>query len=182
MHQRLIIDKRQLDLTLQRLCQELIENHGTFSDSVILGLQPRGIYPAKNLAIRLSKLIGNEIPIGFLDSTFFRDDFRRKNTPLLANSTHVPFLIENKKVILVDDVLYTGRSVRASMDAMNAFGRPSKVELLVLIDRKYARELPIEADYVGRRVNTLETEKVLVEWEGEESSNGKIWIMNKANS
>ncbi len=92
---------------------------------------------AKRIQTRLSEILGHEIPLGFLDITFHRDDFRRRESPLKANATEVNFIIEEKKVVLIDDVLYTGRSVRAALDAMIAFGRPAKVELMVLIDRKY---------------------------------------------
>jgi pyrimidine operon attenuation protein/uracil phosphoribosyltransferase len=178
MQKRLIIDHHQLDLTLRRLCQELIENHPTFEETVCLGLQPRGTLLAARLVKRLETLTGVKIPLGYLDTTFYRDDFRRKAGPIKANSTQVPFLVEGKKVILVDDVLYTGRSVRAALDAMIAFGRPEKVELLVLIDRKYTRELPVEANYIGRKVNTLPTERVLVEWAEDEKHENNIWIIS----
>jgi pyrimidine operon attenuation protein/uracil phosphoribosyltransferase len=178
MQRRLIIDHHQLDLTLQRLCQELIEIHGDFKETVILGLQPRGKALAERVAARLEVWLGKKIPIGYLDGTFYRDDFRRKSGPIKANSTEVPFLVEDKKVILIDDVLYTGRSVRAALDAMIAFGRPEKVELLVLIDRKYTRELPIEANYVGRKVNTLASERVLVAWAEKQDQENSIWIID----
>ncbi|WP_461488196.1 phosphoribosyltransferase family protein, partial [Pontibacter sp. HJ8] len=99
--------------------------------------------------------------------------------PLAANATHIDFLIEGKKVILVDDVLYTGRSVRAAMDAMISFGRPANVELLVLVDRLYSRHLPVEATYVGRRVNSLQSQRVLVEWKGQETQEDNIWLVTK---
>lgn len=178
MQKRLIIDHHQLDLTLRRLCQELIENHPNFNETVCLGLQPRGSLLATRLVKRLEALTGVKIPMGYLDTTFYRDDFRRKSGPIKANSTQVPFLVEGKKVILVDDVLYTGRSVRAALDAMIAFGRPEKVELLVLIDRKYTRELPVEANYIGRKVNTLPTERVLVEWAEDDKQENNIWIIS----
>lgn len=179
MQKRLIIDHQQLDLILKRLCQQLIENHGSFDNSVILGLQPRGVFFADRIVKQLSKQLGKEVSLGYLDSTFHRDDFRRRDLPIQANTTNVPFLVENKNVILVDDVLFTGRSVRAAMDAMIAFGRPNKVELLILIDRKYSRELPIEADYVGRAVNTLPTEKVLADWSDKQDEKDQIWLISK---
>jgi pyrimidine operon attenuation protein/uracil phosphoribosyltransferase len=155
MQKRLILDGPLLEITISRLCQQLIENHQDFNNSVILGLQPRGIFLAERIHQKLVELLHEEIRIGFLDITFYRDDFRRRDLPLEANTTSVPFIIENQKVILVDDVLYTGRSVRAALDAMIAFGRPSKVELLVLINRRYSRDLPIQADYIGRNVDTM---------------------------
>ena len=179
MQKKLILDSDLLDVTLSRLCQQLIENHHEFEDSVILGLQPRGIYLAQIIHKKLKKLTRQEIPIGFLDATFHRDDFRRREIPVKANEVRIPFIIEGKKVILVDDVLYTGRTVRAALDAMIAFGRPAKVELLVLIDRKYNRDLPIAPDYIGKTVNTIATQKVLVELEAQGSEQNKIWLVNK---
>jgi pyrimidine operon attenuation protein / uracil phosphoribosyltransferase len=178
MQKKLILDSDLLDITISRLCQQLIENHQDFEETVILGLQPRGILLADLIQQKLEKLLKRSVPIGYLDSTFHRDDFRRRAVPLKANETRVSFVIEGKKVILVDDVLFTGRTVRAAMDAMIAFGRPKKVELLVLIDRKYNRDLPIAADYVGKVVNTLASQKVLVELEPK-GMNNKIWLINK---
>ena len=179
MQRKLILDSHLLDITINRLCQQLIENHGNFSDTVVMGLQPRGIFLAELVHQTLQKETGTSIPLGYLDTTFHRDDFRRRDTPVRANATSVSFIIEDKNVLLIDDVLYTGRSVRAALDAMIAFGRPRKVELLVLVNRKYTRELPIEADYVGRSVNTMESQKVLVEWKVQGHKSNKIWLVNK---
>ena len=179
MQKKLILDSDLLNITVDRLCQQLIENHDDFSQTVILGMQPRGIYLADLIHQRLEKGIDKAIPLGYLDTTFYRDDFRRRNTPLKANETRVPFIIEGKKVVLVDDVLFTGRTIRAAMDAMIAFGRPATVELLVLIDRKYNREIPVAADYVGKAVNTLPTQRVLVELEAQGHKQNKIWLINK---
>lgn len=178
MQKKLILDSDLLRVTIDRLCQELIENHGTFEQTVLLGLQPRGIFLAERIHQLLSASLKREIPLGYLDATFHRDDFRRREQPPRASETRVPFLIEGKQVVLIDDVLYTGRTVRAALDAMIAFGRPEKVELLVLIDRKRTRELPISADYVGRYVNTLDTQKVLVELDGDQKHH-RIWLINK---
>lgn len=178
MQKKLILDSDLLDITISRLCQQLIENHQNFGDTVILGLQPRGIFLAEIIHQKLEKLLKTSIPLGYLDATFHRDDFRRRDIPVKANETRIPFVIEGQKVVLVDDVLFTGRTVRAAMDAMIAFGRPEKVELLVLIDRKYNRDLPISPDYFGRVVNTLASQKVLVELEAK-SLNNKIWLINK---
>jgi pyrimidine operon attenuation protein/uracil phosphoribosyltransferase len=158
------------------LCQELIENQIKDIETVILGLQPRGIFFAERIAKDLSKHLDKAPSVGKIDATFFRDDYRRRET-VSPNSTDVPFLIENKRVILVDDVLATGRKVRAALDAMNSFGRPAKVELCVLIDRIYNRDLPINADYVGMSVNTLPTEKVLVEWTEQGHEADRIWLI-----
>ena len=178
MQKRLILDGTLLEITVSRLCQQLIENHQDFSDTVILGLQPRGVFLAQRIHSTLTGLLNKDIDLGILDITFYRDDFRRRETPLEANTTTVPFIIEGRKVVLVDDVLFTGRSVRAAMDAMIAFGRPSKVELLVLIDRRYSRDLPVQADYIGKKVNTILSQKVVVEWQAQGAKNDNIWLVN----
>lgn len=179
MQKKLILDTDLLDITIRRLCQQLIENHNDFADTVIIGMQPRGIFLADIIHRKLEQDTGKSILLGYLDTTFYRDDFRRRETPVKANETRVPFIIEGKKVVLVDDVLFTGRTIRAAMDAMIAFGRPATVELLVLIDRKYNRELPIAADYIGKVVNTLTSQRVLVELEAQGHKQNKIWLINK---
>lgn len=179
MQKKLILDSDLLDITIRRLCQQLIERHGDFSETVIIGMQPRGIHVAEIIHAKLEKDTKKNIPLGYLDATFYRDDFRRREIPARANETRIPFIIEGKKVVLVDDVLFTGRTIRAAMDAMIAFGRPAKVELLVLIDRKYTRELPVAADYVGKAVNTLTSQRVLVELEAQGHKQNKIWLINK---
>ena len=174
---RLILSSPLLEIMVSRLCQQLIENHADFADSVLLGLQPRGIYFAERIVAELRQTANLNVPLGYLDATFFRDDFRRRDI-LRPNATKVDFVIEKKKVILIDDVLATGRMVRAAIDAMQAFGRPSKVELLVLIDRQYNREVPIEADYTGLKVNTLDTQRVQVEWREQGHEADQIWIVD----
>ncbi|WP_266204185.1 bifunctional pyr operon transcriptional regulator/uracil phosphoribosyltransferase PyrR [Pontibacter kalidii] len=181
MQKRLIVNHQLLDIMVMRLCHQLIENHGDFSDSVILGLQPRGKYVAQRIQSTLSSILGKQVPIGLLDTTFHRDDFRRRDTPITANATKIDFLVEGKNVILVDDVLYTGRSVRAALDAMIAYGRPASVELLVLIDRLYTRHLPIQPTYVGRKVNSLLSQRVLVEWKGQQAEEDAIWLITKTD-
>lgn len=154
----------KLAVTLRRLCHQLWENYGNFEDTVLLGAQPRGIFLAQRVKDILEGLVpGVNLPLGELDATFYRDDFRRQKTPLNPNHTRINFVIENKHVILIDDVLYTGRTVRAGLDAMLAYGRPASVALMVLVDRTHKRELPIEPSYVGIRVDTIETQRVLVQ-------------------
>lgn len=179
MQKKLILDSDLLDITVSRLCQQLIENHDTFSDTVIIGMQPRGIFLAELIHKNLEKNIKGKIPLGYLDATFHRDDFRRRDEPIKASESRIPFIIEGKKVVLVDDVLFTGRTIRAAMDAMIAFGRPAKVELLVMIDRKYNRELPIAPDYVGKTVTTMASQRVLVELQAQGHKQNKIWLINK---
>ncbi|MCS6975178.1 MAG: bifunctional pyr operon transcriptional regulator/uracil phosphoribosyltransferase PyrR [Cyclobacteriaceae bacterium] len=177
MQKKLILDANLLDITISRLCQQLIENHGTFDHSVILGLQPRGVYLAELIQQRLLELCRKKIPLGYLDITFYRDDFRRREINK-ASELRIPFSLENKRVILIDDVLFTGRTVRAALDAMLAFGRPAKVELLVLIDRRYNRDLPIAPDYTGKAVNTMASQKVLVELQAQGFKQNKIWLIS----
>ncbi|MEZ4903483.1 MAG: bifunctional pyr operon transcriptional regulator/uracil phosphoribosyltransferase PyrR [Spirosomataceae bacterium] len=177
MNQRLILSSPLLEIMISRLCQQLIENHSDFANSVVMGLQPRGIYFAERIVQELHKILNRPIPLGYLDATFYRDDFRRRSELLTPNATKVDFVIEDKRVILVDDVLATGRMVRAALDAMQAFGRPKQVELLVLIDRQYNREIPIEADYIGLKVNTLYSQRVKVEWREQGYETDKIWLV-----
>lgn len=160
-----LLNGKKFQITIQRLCHQLIENHDDFSKSVVLGIQPRGIYLANRITKNLKTILPHaNILSGNLDITFFRDDFRSHEGPLIPSSTEIDFIIENKKVILVDDVLWTGRTIRAAMDALLAFGRPEKVELLVLVDRRFSRHLPIEPDYIGIQVDTIYSQKVKVNW------------------
>lgn len=160
-----ILNSTQFELTIKRLCFQLIENHNDFSDSVILGLQPRGIYLANRLKITLHTLINKEVLTGALDITFFRDDFRRNDTPLIPSATNLDFSVEDKRVILVDDVLFTGRTVRAGMEAAMTYGRPSEIELMTFVDRRFKRNIPIQADYIGHSVDTIHSERVKVLWQ-----------------
>jgi len=163
MKQRLLIDSKQMDLTLNRLCHQLIEEHKDFSDSVVLGIQRKGVPLAKRIHKKLSEILNKkDIHFGDLDITFYRYDFRKKE--LINSSTHVDFSIEDKNVILIDDVLYTGRTVRAALDAMLAFGRPKDMELLVLIDRRLSRNFPIYAKYSGKIIDSTASERVQVQW------------------
>ena len=179
MQKRLLLNSQHLKITISRLCHQLIENHDDFSHSVILGMQPKGIFLAERIKSELEKITGNPIQLGYLDTTFYRDDFRRRNEVITANETKVPFIIEDKKVILIDDVLYTGRTVRAAMDALIAYGRPAKVELLILIDRIHSRDIPVEANYVGKKVNTIQSQKVLVELKEQNKKTDNIWLIDK---
>lgn len=179
MERKLLLGAQLVDITVSRLAQELIENHQDFEDSVMLGLQPKGTFFAEIVRQKLQDLANIEVPLGYLDVTFHRDDFRRRDVPLKANATKIDFIIEKKRVILIDDVLYTGRTVRSALDAMTAFGRPHKVELLVMINRKYSRDLPIEPNYVGKEVNTLHSQRVQVEWQVQGFAENNIWLVEK---
>lgn len=175
-----LLDGPKFQITIQRLCHQLIENHDHFSNSVIIGIQPRGVFLAKRIITELKKILPEVIiESGNLDITFFRDDFRRKESLLIPSSTEINFIIEDKKVILVDDVLWTGRTIRAAMDAIQSFGRPEKVELLTLVDRRFSRHLPIEADYIGIKVDTIDSQKVIVNWKETDHEDKVILLSEK---
>jgi pyrimidine operon attenuation protein/uracil phosphoribosyltransferase len=173
-----ILRQKHFEITLLRLCHQLIENHTDFSSSAIVGLQPRGVFLARRLHAMLEKILKHKIPYGDLDFTFFRDDFRSHDSPLIPSATDIEFEVENKKIILVDDVLYTGRTVRSAMDALMQLGRPEKIELLVFINRRFSRHLPVEANYVGKDVDTIDSQKVRVEWK-ETDGEDIVWLLEK---
>lgn len=164
MEKQVILNSEQFQLTLKRICYQLIENHDNFENTVLIGLQPRGVYVLNRIKLILEEITGSSIQCGQLDITFYRDDFRRKEKPLIPSVTNIDFIIEEKRVVLIDDVLYTGRTIRSGFDALMAFGRPKSVELLTLIDRRFQRELPISADYIGKSIDSLASERVSVEW------------------
>jgi pyrimidine operon attenuation protein/uracil phosphoribosyltransferase len=158
-----LLDGQKFQITIQRLCHQLIENHNTFSNTVLIGIQPRGIYLANRIHQELKQIQPHtESQVGNLDITFFRDDFRTNKDLPTASTTAIDFIVEDKNVILVDDVLWTGRTIRAALDALLAFGRPRKVELLVLVDRRFSRQLPIEPNYIGIEVDSVDSQKVVV--------------------
>jgi len=174
---KIILEKTKFDITIKRLCHQLIEVHNDFSNSAIIGLQPRGIYLARRIQKELESILKNKkINCGELDITFYRDDFRKKE--LIPNRTNIDFIIEDKNVILVDDVLFTGRTIRAGLDAMLAFGRPKDVELLVLVDRRLSRHVPIQAKYIGMTIDSITTQNVKVEWK-EIDGKDKITLKDK---
>ena len=178
MKHKIIINKSKFNIIVERLSHQLIENHGDFKETVLIGIQPRGTHLCNRIYQKLSSLLSNQnIKIGNLDITFYRDDFRRRKDPLEPQTIDINFSIEGKHVILIDDVLYTGRSVRAAMDALMAFGRPKSVELIVFIDRRFSRHLPIQPNYVGQKVDTIISEKVIVEWE-ETSGEDQVILLN----
>ncbi|MBT8253997.1 MAG: bifunctional pyr operon transcriptional regulator/uracil phosphoribosyltransferase PyrR [Bacteroidia bacterium] len=165
MSQKVLLNAKEVKIILHRLACQLIENHNTFSNTVLIGIQPRG----KFLLDRLEQMLRTDYKIknlnsGYLDITFYRDDFRRGDKPLEANTTEIDFIVENKNVVFIDDVLYTGRSIRAALTAIQSFGRPRHIELLVLIDRRFSRHLPIQPDYLGRQVDAINEERVKVKW------------------
>jgi pyrimidine operon attenuation protein/uracil phosphoribosyltransferase len=165
MKERVLLEKKQLMLTIDRLCHQLIEKHGNFKNVAIIGMQPRGVFFSRRILSRLNELTGlNQIQYGELDIAFYRDDYRRGNEQITPSQIKINFSTSNQTVVLIDDVLFTGRSIRAALDAITDFGRPSKVELMVLVDRQNSRDLPIQADYTGIVVDSRSNDKVKVEW------------------
>jgi pyrimidine operon attenuation protein/uracil phosphoribosyltransferase len=162
---RIIIGQQRFELTIERLCHQLIEEHEQFEHSCLVAIQPRGTYLANRIVSRLQSILNiNKLPYGKLDITFYRDDFRTRDKPLKASKTEMDFLVEDKRVILVDDVLYTGRTVQAALTALNHYGRPLEVELLSLVDRRFNRHLPIQSNFTGLTVDSVDRAYVKVEW------------------
>ena len=159
-----ILNQQQLSITLKRLAHQVLENHIDLENTVIIGIQPRGVFVSDKIVAEIESLLpGKTTQYGILDITFYRDDIR--NSLHVPNETDIPFSLENKKVVLIDDVLYTGRTIRAALDALLSYGRPSKVELLVLVDRRFSRQLPIQPDYAGKTIDSIISQKVKVFWQ-----------------
>ena len=179
MSRKVLLDSNQINIILHRLACQLVENHTDFKDTVLIGIQPRGIFVAR----RIEKILKEEYGLtglrtGQLDITFYRDDFRRGEKPLEANKTKIDFIVEDKRVVFIDDVLYTGRSIRAALTAIQSFGRPREIELLSLIDRRFSRHLPIQPDYNGRQVDAINEEKVKVSWK-ENDGEDAVYLISK---
>ena len=178
MSKNIILNKKEIDIVLQRLACQLIENHQDFSNTILIGLQPRG----KSLLNRLLKILNTSYNIsninhGLLDITFYRDDFRRNEKILEANTTD-NLEVEGKSVVFIDDVLFTGRTIRAALTAIETFGRPKNIELLISIDRRFSRHLPIQPDYRGRQIDVYDNQKVIVNW-SDEDGDDCVYIINK---
>lgn len=181
MQKRTLLDGTKFQITIKRLCHQLIENHTDFSNTVLIGIQPRGSYFADRIQQGLSSILPDrKILKGNLDITFFRDDFRRKDGLVNASSNTIDFIIEGKNVVLIDDVLWTGRTIRAALDALLAYGRPAKVELMVLIDRRFSRHVPVEADYTGQQVDSVDSQLVRVTWK-ETDGEDKVILLSDRN-
>ena len=179
MSQKVLLNATEVHIALHRLACQLIENHNSFENTVLIGIQPRGVFLAERIKCLLEtdyKI--KEVQLGYLDITFYRDDFRRSDKPLEANTTEIDFVVEDKKVVFIDDVLYTGRSIRSALTAIQSFGRPLEIELLTLIDRRFSRHLPIQPDYRGRQVDAIGEEKVKVCWKENEGEDA-VYLINK---
>ena len=173
-----ILNAKEISTILNRLSFQLIEEHHDFSNTVLIAIQPRGVLLAKRLVEMLIEETDN-IKFGLLDITFYRDDFRRSEKVLKANETKLDFSIENKTVVLIDDVLFTGRSIRAALDSLQSYGRPKAVQLLNLIDRRFSRELPIQPDYCGIHVDSRLNQKVKVCWKENDGEDSVYLFKNK---
>jgi len=179
MSRKVLLDSNQLNIILHRLACQLVEKHTNFENTVLIGIQPRGIYLAARLVTILREEYNLEhLKMGQLDITFYRDDFRRGEKPLEANKTMIDFVVEDKNVVFIDDVLYTGRSIRAALTAIQSFGRPLEIELLTLVDRRFSRHLPIQPDYRGRQVDAINDEKVKVSWK-EQDGEDAVYLIAK---
>ena len=179
MSSKIILNSNQLDILTNRLVCQLIENHNDFSNTVLIGLQPRGVYFLnKIISLLNNKYNCKNISYGVLDITFFRDDFRRHDKPLNPNISDINVKIESKSVVLIDDVLYTGRSIRAALTAIETYGRPKLIELLILIDRRFSRELPIQPNYIGLEVDSIQNDRVIVNWKENENEDSVYLINN----
>lgn len=174
-----LLDPARFNLTIERLCHQLLEDWGDFSNCCVIGIQPRGILLSDRIYPRLCELSGNaDIEYGKLDITFYRDDFRLHDRPLSPYPNEINFLVTGKKVLLVDDVLYTGRTIQAALAALQHYGRAERLELLVLVDRRFNRHLPIQADYVGISVDALDEAYVKVRW-AETHGEDEIMLFDK---
>lgn len=161
MAKKVLMDSETIDRTIVRMTSEILEKNKGAKNLVVVGVRTRGVHIAERIVNRINKLEKIKPPMGTLDITLYRDDFRRKTEWPKVEKTEIPFSVEDKEVILVDDVIYTGRTTRAALEEIMDFGRPSSIQLVTMVDRGH-RELPIQPDYIGILVNTLSSEKVRV--------------------
>lgn len=175
-----VMDEVAIDRALTRIAHEILERNKGCQDLVLIGIRTRGIHLARRLAEKLHAIEGERVPLGVIDITLYRDDLRRRPDHPKVERTEIPFPLTDKRVILVDDVLFTGRSIRAALDGLMDFGRPRSIQLAVLVDRGH-RELPIRADYVGRNVPTAIQESVEVRLR-EEDGTEQVVILERPES
>ena len=181
LEQREILDKESIVITIERLCYQLIESHDNFDNTVLIGVQPRGTYLNSRILKKLALIVpDNNIASGNVDISFYRDDIMRRDEPIVPQVMDMDLSVEAKKVVLIDDVVCTGRSIRSAIDAILTFGRPASIELLTLVNRRFSRDLPIQPDYVGKTIDVIESEKIIVEWE-ENTGTDRV-LMSKLKS
>ena len=174
---KLLMKAEEIDLVLARISAEMIEKLGPEEEFAFIGIRSRGVHLAERLRKKIEAILKRSIPLGILDITLYRDDLTTVSSHPVLRETSIPFDIHNLSLVLVDDVLYTGRTIRAALDGITDLGRPKKIQLAVLVDRG-SRELPIQADYVGKRVEIAEGETIevrLLEQDREE----KVILMKK---
>ncbi len=174
-----LLDPHKFHVVIERLSHQLIENHLDFSQTVLIGIQPRGVFLSDRVVAYLRTLVKSKLEYGKLDITFYRDDFNTGGELHIPSETVIDFSIDDKNVVLIDDVLFTGRTIRSAMDAILDFGRPRSVELMTLIDRRFSRELPIQADYVGMMIDSLSSQKVKVCWKERDGKDEVVMITNE---
>lgn len=163
--EREILDQNLIAVTIERLCHQLIEVHHNFDNTVIVGVQPRGTFLNNRIIKKLQQIQPKiKIDSGNVDISFYRDDLMRRDKPIIPQAMDINISLEDKHIVLVDDVLYTGRSIRSAIDAILNFGRPKSVELLTLINRRFNRDLPIQPNYIGQNIDAMDSEKIIVEW------------------
>ncbi|MDO8535622.1 MAG: bifunctional pyr operon transcriptional regulator/uracil phosphoribosyltransferase PyrR [Candidatus Omnitrophota bacterium] len=174
-----VLDKEAIEKSLKRIAHEVVENTTDMKDTVLIGIKNRGAYIAERLADRIGDIAGSRPPVGALDITLYRDDLTQASEQPVVHATEITFDIENKRIVLVDDVLFTGRTIRCALDALIDFGRPKLIQLAVLVDRGH-RELPIRADYVGKNIPTAVNEVVEVRL-SESDGKDEVVICEKAD-
>ena len=162
---RTIVDTIKFGIIINRLAEQLAENHGNFKNACIIGIQEKGVKLASRLQHQLQSTHAIESDLGKLDITFYRDDYRVRDKPLKASATQVDFQVEGKDIILIDDVVYTGRTIHAAIAAIQDLGRPNTIKLLCMVDRRFNRHFPVRADYTGVQVDSLDEAYVRVNWE-----------------
>jgi pyrimidine operon attenuation protein / uracil phosphoribosyltransferase len=173
-----LLNSTRMNITLMRLAHQLVENHTDFANAALIGIQPRGTLLSNRIASMVKQITGKaHIPYGVLDITFYRDDVGTGSLKL-PSATSLNFSVTGMNVVLIDDVLHTGRTVRSAMDALLDFGRPQKVELLTLVDRRFSRELPVHPDYSGYAVDTILTQRVTVHWQ-ERDGKDEVLLLEK---
>lgn len=172
-----LLNKKDIDRILSRIAHEIIEKNKGTENICLIGIQRGGVHIANRLSRKISAIDHIEIPVGSLDISLYRDDLNMRKEHPVVRKTNIPCNVMDKKIVLVDDVIFTGRSIRAAMDALMDFGRPSQIQLAVLIDRGH-RELPIRADYVGKNIPTSGLENIEVQFE-EDGAEDKVLLQSK---